>query len=75
MNHLINTEEELNLDAMEIADLEIVAREHQSKGYRQYAFNKINAIKNRLAGDVKIALECEKSCEFIYSLLPSYLKW
>ena len=62
-----------NLDAMSIEDLELA--EKCFRTLATYAGVKIEAIRNRIEGDIKKALVQEQFCDQLYASLPEEYRW
>ena len=63
----------LNLDCMMLEDLDELHKHLMNLVV--YTMQKATAMRRRLNGDIRVALELERTCEMIYDQLPDNWKW
>lgn len=65
----------INLDCFTMDPKELYEVGRVFQKLANYATTKSCAMKDRLAGNIKAALESERKCEAIYRTLPSWARW
>ena len=66
----------MNLDAMSHGELIAIAQnERHDPNVRQYARHKARAMRHRVSGQIRNALDAEKYCDYLYTKIPVDLRW
>ncbi len=65
----------VNIDDNSIDPDDVAALAVHFRALATYAERKADAMRRRLAGDIKAALEYERTCDVIYRTLPDDFRW